>query len=175
MTAVEGLTAAGRPLDLNEIMNRPGAAAGHADETKAGRTGFSFGDLIDVINPLQHIPGIAELYRSVTNDRISDDARTAGNMLYGLALGGPIGLGAMMAYTAAGDQMKGVADAQVPDVSPVAQVATTDVPQKVPENVEVPVPDHKPEVAPPAAPRGSPYGCYAGWPCVWRDRTRRSP
>ncbi len=47
---------------------------------------FLFG-LIDVINPLQHIPVISTIYRSLTGDEISPMARIAGDTLYG----GPIG------------------------------------------------------------------------------------
>lgn len=75
--------------------------AGRAEAEKAGPLN-SFADLIDVINPLQHIPGVAELYRKVTGDQISEGARYAGNALYGLALGGPVGLSVMTAYSIAG-------------------------------------------------------------------------
>ena len=40
-------------------------------------------DLLDVINPLQHIPGVASIYREVTGDEISAPARVAGGTLYG--------------------------------------------------------------------------------------------
>ena len=59
-----------------------------AAEGDTGTHNFSFGDLIDVINPLQHIPGVASVYRAVTGDMISDPARFMGSMLFT----GPIGL-----------------------------------------------------------------------------------
>ncbi len=49
---------------------------------------LSFGDLIDVINPLQHIPVVGNLYRGLTGDTISGPARVAGATLYG----GPLGM-----------------------------------------------------------------------------------
>ena len=52
-----------------------------------GKDGLSFSDLIDVINPLQHIPVVSTLYRELTGDEISPGARMAGGALYG----GPIG------------------------------------------------------------------------------------
>ena len=58
---------------------------------------FSFGDLLDIINPLQHIPVIGSIYRSVTGDEISGPARIMGGMLYG----GPIGLVAALVGTIA--------------------------------------------------------------------------
>jgi len=108
---------------------------------------FSFGDFLDIVNPLQHIPGIAELYRSVTNDRISDEARKTGNALYGFALGGPVGLGAMLAYNAVGDRLKGAA--QTPE-SQVAVAAGALDGAPAPAVEEVPEPKRKP------APNGSP-------------------
>lgn len=48
----------------------------------------SFWDLLDVINPLQHIPIVNNLYREVTGDKIGVAARLAGGTLFG----GPLGL-----------------------------------------------------------------------------------
>ncbi len=45
--------------------------------------GFSFHDLVSVINPLQHIPVVATLYRAITGDTIKPLARVAGDTLYG--------------------------------------------------------------------------------------------
>jgi hypothetical protein len=49
---------------------------------------FGFHDLLDIINPLQHIPIIATVYRYLTGDTIGNVARVAGDALYG----GPIGM-----------------------------------------------------------------------------------
>ena len=48
-----------------------------------GEDGFTFGDLIDLINPLQHIPGVATLYREFTGDEIAPGARLLGGSLFG--------------------------------------------------------------------------------------------
>ena len=48
-----------------------------------GEDGFSFGDLLDIINPLQHIPVVSTLYRALTGDEISPGARLAGGGLFG--------------------------------------------------------------------------------------------
>lgn len=48
---------------------------------------LSFADLIDTLNPLQHIPLVADAYRSLTGDTISPAARVAGGALYGGAVG----------------------------------------------------------------------------------------
>jgi len=49
---------------------------------------FTFGDFLDIINPLQHIPVISSLYREITGDTISPHARVIGGTLFG----GPSGL-----------------------------------------------------------------------------------
>jgi hypothetical protein len=48
---------------------------------------FSFRDLIDIVNPLQHIPVVSTLYRHITGDEISNFSRVAGGALFG-GLGG---------------------------------------------------------------------------------------
>jgi len=45
--------------------------------------GFSFKDLLDVVNPLQHIPVIGTLYRHITGDTIKTVPKIAGDALYG--------------------------------------------------------------------------------------------
>jgi len=45
--------------------------------------GFSFKDLIDMVNPLQHIPVIGTLYRHITGDAINTVPKIAGDTLYG--------------------------------------------------------------------------------------------
>jgi len=55
-----------------------------------GEEGFSFGDFLDVVNPLHHLPVVGAIYRSLTGDEIDPGAKVAGGALYG----GPIGLAA---------------------------------------------------------------------------------
>lgn len=50
----------------------------------------SFWDVLDVINPLQHIPIVNTIYRELTGDQIGVAARLAGGTLFG----GPIGFAA---------------------------------------------------------------------------------
>lgn len=52
--------------------------------------GLSFGDLLDIVNPLHHIPVVSTIYRMVTGDEIGMGARLAGGALFG----GPIGFAA---------------------------------------------------------------------------------
>ena len=59
-----------------------------------GKDGLNFRDIIDLINPLQHIPIVGRIYRAITNDDIAPGIRVAGGSLFG----GPMGA----AFAAAG-------------------------------------------------------------------------
>lgn len=45
-------------------------------------------DVLDTLNPLQQLPVVGEIYRSLTGDKISGLARVAGGFLYGGVAGG---------------------------------------------------------------------------------------
>jgi hypothetical protein len=76
-----------RPEDLYDMSDQS-----VGDETNSsffGNDGMTFGDLLDIINPLQHIPVLSTIYRALTGDEILPGARIVGCALFG----GPIGLG----------------------------------------------------------------------------------
>ena len=52
-----------------------------------GQDGLTFGDLLDIINPLQHIPVISTIYRALTDDQIEPGSRLAGGALFGGGIG----------------------------------------------------------------------------------------
>ncbi|CCQ75597.1 hypothetical protein [Magnetospira sp. QH-2] len=58
------------------------------ETTLFGEDGFTFGDMVDMVNPLQHIPIVGSIYRNMTEDEISPAPRVVGGTLFG----GPIGL-----------------------------------------------------------------------------------
>lgn len=58
------------------------------DELYWGDDGFTFGDVLDVVNPLQHLPVVGTAYREITGDTISPAAKIIGGMIFG----GPIGM-----------------------------------------------------------------------------------
>lgn len=53
-----------------------------------GDDGFSFGDLVDIVNPLQHIPVVSTMYREASEDTLDPGSRMLGSALFF----GPIGL-----------------------------------------------------------------------------------
>jgi len=93
---------------------------------------FGFADLLDVINPLQHVPLLASVYREVTGDRIGAPARILGDVLYG----GPVGLafGAVdVLFAEVGGRSPGDAlvaalfgDTETPDSAPALAEAKPD-------------------------------------------------
>lgn len=61
-------------------------------EAKAERESTSlFGELVDTVNPLQHVPGVSQAYRAITKDKISNGAKFAGHVGLGAAVAGPVG------------------------------------------------------------------------------------
>ena len=75
------------PVPLPQIP-APGAPRADADAAAEGvplfdGEGFSFSDVLDLINPLQHLPVISTLYRDLTGDEIGAGARVLGGALFG--------------------------------------------------------------------------------------------
>ncbi len=82
-----------KPATPTEVALSPHPESGSnaersANVTMFGENGFDFSDLIDVVNPLQHVPVISTMYRENTGDEIGAVPRVAGATLFF----GPIGL-----------------------------------------------------------------------------------
>ncbi|MAN78988.1 MAG: hypothetical protein CMM77_00835 [Rhodospirillaceae bacterium] len=81
-------------LGNSDALDAPGKPADTGKEFKAfGDDGLTFWDMIDVVNPLQHIPVVSTLYRDMTNDTLDPAPRVMGGTLFM----GPIGLVASVA------------------------------------------------------------------------------
>lgn len=61
----------------------PAAAKAEPKAEAKSESSFSFGDLLDIINPLQHIPVVSTIYRKLTGDTIGTPEKIAGDALYG--------------------------------------------------------------------------------------------
>ncbi|MBS0275791.1 MAG: hypothetical protein JSR55_15740 [Proteobacteria bacterium] len=70
--------------------------ASSAAPAKADSGNSFFDDMLDVVNPLQHLPIVGTVYRAITGDKIGDVEKVAGDTLYG----GPIGLVSSLADVA---------------------------------------------------------------------------
>lgn len=80
------------PFEIPRQPTRPAAEASAQKPAREhrglfGPEGFSFGALLDIINPLQHIPVVNTIYRAVTGDKIENGSRLIGGALFG----GPVG------------------------------------------------------------------------------------
>lgn len=87
-------TAQGEPARLTpaQVRNKSAIAGREAAQQQSGdggkngfwgEDGFTFGDLIDIINPLQHIPIVSTAYRAITGDEIGAGPRMIGGALVG--------------------------------------------------------------------------------------------
>ena len=48
-----------------------------------GEDGFDFKDVLDIVNPLQHLPVVGTLYRALTDDTLAPGPRILGGTLFG--------------------------------------------------------------------------------------------
>lgn len=95
-------------------------------------SGPGFGDFLDMVNPLQHIPIINSIYREVSGDDIGVGARLAGGALFGGPLGLAIAAVNSLVEAATGEDIGGHAIAMfkgdgAPAATPTA-VAAADMP-----------------------------------------------
>lgn len=67
--------------------NDAASADGKTPFALFGEDGFTFADLLDIVNPLQHIPVIGTIYRRITGDILDPGARLAGGALFGGVIG----------------------------------------------------------------------------------------
>lgn len=72
-------------VDFSAHVTNPLAAGRVTVAATASPTdeGFSFSDLLDIVNPLQHIPVVSTLYRAITGDQIKTFPKIAGDALFG--------------------------------------------------------------------------------------------
>ncbi|WP_114860385.1 hypothetical protein [Azospirillum brasilense] len=68
------------PLTVMESRDSPDRYEAEAE--------MSFGDFLDIINPLQHIPLVNTIYREITGDTIKPSSKVIGGILFGGPLGG---------------------------------------------------------------------------------------
>ena len=113
---------------------------------------FSLADLLDVINPLQHIPIVSSLYRELTGDRIGHGARLAGGVLFMGPLGGLSALANIALLEASGKDAGDHALALFKD-DPAATALAANSSAPAPESKSAPIADEKAlaELLPPGA------------------------
>ena len=65
-----------------------------------GRDGFTFGDVLDMVNPLHHIPIVSRFYQQHSNDEVCEGAKLVGGVLLGGLVGGINGVLTSLANSA---------------------------------------------------------------------------
>jgi len=75
------------PTALDSVRVENNLSSQDGEKCIWGEDGFTFGDLLDIINPFQQLPIVSTIYRAITGDDISPASRIVGGTL----LGGPIG------------------------------------------------------------------------------------
>ena len=114
---------------------------------------LSFGDFLDLINPLHHIPFVGMIYRAITGDEIGAPAKIWGGLLFG----GPIGFitsifDAIVAEVTGRDLGATVMAALFDrDEAPVVQVADARDLEGISIQEGISVQDDAPEDSPPTA------------------------
>ncbi len=68
---------------------------------------FTFGDFVDIINPLHHIPVVGTIYRELTDEKIKPVSRVVGDVLYGAITGSVLVSCIASAISAAYEQNEG--------------------------------------------------------------------
>ena len=101
-------------------------------ETKAVSLGDSgpgfFDTLLDIVNPLQHLPVVSTIYRAVTGDDIAAAARLIGGALYGGPLGFASTAADMVLEEATGSDLAGHVLALVDEIDGSLDLASAPTP-----------------------------------------------
>lgn len=66
------------------------------EAAKEKRRPFGFADLVDIVNPLQHIPIVSFLYREITHDEILPSGKIVGGAIFGGFAGAGAGLASLI-------------------------------------------------------------------------------
>ena len=87
---------------LNPVAATPSASPVTEVTVRAPRPGPSaqFHELLSELNPLQYVPVVGTIYRSLTGDTIPETARIAGSLVVSGLTGGPIGVAINLAALA---------------------------------------------------------------------------
>jgi len=153
---------AGAKSDAGKVADTQ--AAGAEGESKAGESKVwqdgettSFKDILAILNPLQHIPVVSTIYRSITGDQIGFMPRVIGSAIYGGPIGFAIGLvnGLLKSETGkdAGESVASLFGSEPP---PAGTPAATDLMAKAPSATpHAPAPQTQMAASPASQAQGS--------------------
>jgi len=87
MTLNDTISSANIHPDITQNARTALAPSGSQSVRSDGKEPFAFKDIIDIVNPLHHVPVVNMVYRGLTGDEIKPASQIVGGGLYG----GPIG------------------------------------------------------------------------------------
>ena len=87
-----------------------------------GADGLNFRDVLDLINPLQHIPIVGNIYRNLTGDIAAPGIRIAGGALFGGPIGAAFAAAAVVAHQlfSSAPDVTGVPERDAPAATAIA-------------------------------------------------------
>ena len=86
------------PADAAKVSNKNSSDA--SKKPFWGDDGFTFADVIDMLNPLQHLPVVSKYYREISGDDCSEGSKLIGDLGFASFFGGALGLAGVTANTA---------------------------------------------------------------------------
>lgn len=107
------------PTSENLLSYNPQSAKGAQSEE------FKFGDLVDMVNPLHHVPVVGHVYREITGDEIRPIGRIMGGAIFGGPVGAASGLVNVVVEEETGKDLTGNAMAMVRPAAGDAEAETT--------------------------------------------------
>lgn len=103
-----------------------------ADEVATREADFSFGDFLDMVNPLHHLPVVGTIYRQLTGDTITGPSRIVGGLIFGGPLGMASSIGNAMLEEATGRDLADTVVAAVFGDDEEAPATTSSVAERAP-------------------------------------------
>lgn len=110
-------------LSLADTQNKPWLVSPASGRDPA-REGPTLADAVDIINPLQHIPLVGQVYRGITGDEISGPARFIGGTIYGGPLGAALAMADVALKDKTGHSFSEAVVARMEGAPEITQVAT---------------------------------------------------
>ena len=97
-----------QPADFKTTMNYADMEPAAGNEMpEAEDDSFGFGDLIDIVNPLHHIPLVSTIYEGITGDTIRPSGQIIGGAIYGGFVGAAAGIANVILEEETGKDMSG--------------------------------------------------------------------
>lgn len=129
------------------------------DKPATVNSDLSFYDFLDIINPLQHIPVVSELYRQATGDTIKPECQLAGDTALGGVFGFIGSLGSMVYESAMGESITQSLASSFTGDAPEQQTAQADTDKDVYENAGAETAEETASAA--SAPQAVPFATAA--------------